>query len=97
MKNTIAVVVLGLGLAAGPMSATSGPLTVRSSDTVQTILEVQKGKRVTVKLISGEELTGIVKTVSGDVVHLAQLSGKEFYDAVVVTGNISALIIRTKD
>lgn len=97
MKSTIAGVILGLGLAAVPMAATSAPLTVGSSDTVQTVLEVQRGKRVTVKLTSGQELTGIVKTVSGDVVHLAQLSGKEFYDAVVATSSISAVIIRTKD
>lgn len=97
MKNTIVAVVMGLGLAAAPMAATPAPLTISGSDNVRTVLETQKDKRVTVKLVSGEELTGIVKVVSEHVVHLAQLSGKEFYDAVVATGSIAALIIRTKN
>lgn len=97
MKNTIAAMVMGLGLVAAPMAALSEPLAIGTADNIRAVLESQKDKRVTVKLSSGEELTGVVKVVSEQVVHLAQLSGKEFYDAVVATGSIAALIIRTKN
>lgn len=97
MKNTIATLIMGLGFAAAPMAAMPAPLIIGGSDSVRTVLETRKNQRVTVKLASGEELTGIVKLATEQVVHLAQLSGKEFYDAVVATKSIAALIIRTKD
>lgn len=97
MKNTLAALLMGLGFVAAPMAATPAPLIIGGSDSVRTVLEARKNQRVTVKLASGEELTGIVKLASGQVVHLAQLSGKEFYDAVIATESIEALIIRTKD
>ena len=83
-----------MSLSAG---AASAPLSVAADDTVQKVLEGQAGKRVTVRLRMGEELTGTVKTVSADVVHLGEIAGKEFYDAVVATKAIDAVIIRVKD
>lgn len=85
--------IAALSLGSGAIAA---PLTVGSSDNVQRVLETQKEKRVTVKLKSGDEITGVLKTVSSHVVHLAQLSGKEFYDAVVEINSIAAVIVRTK-
>ena len=51
---------------------------------------------MTLKLSSAEELSGIVAKVGPDAVQLSQLSGKEFYDAVVPLEKIEALIIRTR-
>lgn len=97
MKNTLMAMVMGAWLAAGAVTATAAPLTIGRSDNVRAVLEIQKDKRVTIKLTSGQELTGTIRTVSEHLVHLAQLSGKEFYDAVIATDSIAALIIRTKD
>ncbi len=95
MKNSLTVLMMFTVLSFVP-AAIATPLTVGSSDNVQRVLETQKGKRVTVKLSSGDELTGIVKSISNHVVHLGPLSGKEFYDAVVETSSIAAIIVRTK-
>ena len=72
------------------------PLSVGSDDSIQTILSAQQGNRVTVKLESGE-LTGKVGEVNGKIVHLIELSGKEFYDAVVSVEEIEAVVIRTRN
>ena len=71
-------------------------LAVGAADTIRSILTAHKGKRVTVKLNSGSELTGKVGEVNDDIIHLMALSGKEYFDAVVSIGHIEAVVIRTK-
>ena len=71
-------------------------LSFKAGDTLQKVLEGQKGKKVTVRLLAGEELTGRVKNVSKELVQLGELAGKEFYDAVVDMNKVSAVIVRTK-
>lgn len=63
---------------------------------IDAILSDHAGKRVTVMLVSGNELTGKVVTVANGVLHLQALSGREYFDAAVSTPNISAVIVRTK-
>jgi hypothetical protein len=45
---------------------------------------------------SGEELTGKVGKVTGKLLVLQELSGKEFFDAAVNLEKISAVIVRAK-
>jgi len=52
---------------------------------------------VTVKLDSGDELTGKVGEVTGKLVVLQALSGKEFFDAVINTDDIAAVLVRSKE
>lgn len=54
------------------------------------------GKTVTVVLSSGKELTGKVKGVDRDFLHLEALTGKEFYDALVRLDHISAVIAKLR-
>jgi hypothetical protein len=76
--------------------AAGEPITVGADDTIEKILTAQKGKRVSVKLGASEELTGTVKVVTPQVVLLSELAGKEFFDAVVATKSITAVLVRTK-
>ena len=73
------------------------PLTIKADDDIDAVLAAQKGKRVTIMLSSGGELTGTVGEVNDDLVQLRELSGKEFFDAVINADKISAVVIRTKD
>lgn len=75
---------------------TDEPLMIGHGDTIEYFLTSQKGQQVTIRLGSGEDLTGTVKEVTGPLVQLSTLSGKEFYDAVIVTKNITAVIVRTR-
>ena len=73
------------------------PLSVTSDDSIQSIFSAHQGKRVTIKLNSGSELTGKVGEVNGEIIHLKELSGKEFFDAVASIKKIEAVVIRTKN
>jgi len=71
-------------------------ISISSDDSIKTVLTAQMGKRVSIKTKSGQELSGTVTTVTDKLTHIAELTGKEFYDAIVVNSNIEAVIIRTK-
>jgi hypothetical protein len=62
-------------------------------DILQT-LQGQSGKRVKVKLASGQDLEGQVEKVGANAVVLSQLSGMEFYDATVRLDQVAAVIVR---
>ena len=65
------------------------------ADTVASVLTRQVGQRVELRMKSGEKLAGNVEAIGEKTVHLSTLTGQEFFDAVVVLDQISAVIIRT--
>jgi len=96
MKKSIRAIVLGSALAL-TLPALAAELDVKATDSVETVLAAQKGKRVTLKTRSGQEITGTVKFISGRLVQLNQVAGKEFFDAVVPLDAVEAVLVRTKD
>ena len=95
MKKTAAIILTGCLILT--CTAYAEPLAITGDDTIDTVLTAQKGKRVTIKLKAGDDLTGIVGEVNKEVVQLRELTGKEYYDAVVVLKGIEAVIIRTHE
>ena len=89
----VAILLAALSL---PAAAQEAKLEVRSNDTVRTVLERQVGKRVSVVLTTGPELAGVVTSVGDKVVHLSELTGREFFDAVVNLDQVGAVVIRTR-
>lgn len=59
-------------------------------------LKAREGKAATVVLQSGAELTGKVAGVTADSVKLTELSGKEFYDAVIALDRVQAVLVRAR-
>jgi hypothetical protein len=57
-------------------------------------LKALSGKKVYVTLKSGKTFTGNVGKVSTAFLHLEQLEGKEFFDALIRIEDISALDAR---
>ena len=98
MRSSRALAVLALAVAVSvPLfsaSAQDAKLEVRSGDVVKTVLDRQMGKRVGLVLTTGPELTGVVTALGDHVVHISELSGREFFDAVVLLDRISAVVIR---
>ena len=64
--------------------------------TVKEVLAENFGKRVIVRLESGESLEGSVNKVGDSVVHLSRISGRDFYDAVVRIDRISAVLFKVR-
>ena len=69
---------------------------IADTDTIASVLVAHKGKRVQLRLRSGQDLDGTVKAVTPRLVHLATLSGREFFDAVIALEAIEAIQIRTR-
>jgi len=98
MKRSLAAVGVILALAASPLAgATDAKFSVQASDSIKSVLERQVKHGATLKLRTGEELSGTVTLVGDKVVHLSALVGKEFYDAVVALDAISAVVVRARD
>ena len=96
MKNKTHALILGIALAFS-IPAIAADLDVKASDSVESVLAAQKGKRVTIKTRSGQEITGTVKMVSPKLVQVSQVSGREFFDAVLPLEAVEAVLVRTKD
>jgi hypothetical protein len=94
MKNGMLVLLIGAALA---VPAAAAELKVGANDTVQSVLAAQKGARVTVRVRSGQEITGVVREVGSRVVQLGAVSGKDFFDAVVPLEAVDAVFIRTRE
>ncbi|MBL8471205.1 MAG: hypothetical protein KF778_15425 [Rhodocyclaceae bacterium] len=71
-------------------------LSIAATDTTVTVLGAQKGKRVTLRLKSGQELSGSLRDVTEKLVLLEGLAGREFFDAVIPIDSVEAIILRTK-
>ena len=96
MRKTATILMLGISLACtGALAADE--VRIGGSDSIQSVLTSLKGKRVTVRVRSGQELTGTVREATGRLVQLSGLSGKEFYDAVIPLDAVDAVLVKTKD
>jgi len=72
-------------------------VTIAANSTIESILAAQQGKKVTLKLGPNDELTGTIKAVTKDVVQISELSGREFFDAVVDIKSVKAVIVRVRN
>lgn len=81
-------------------AATAGVLLMQSpafadgDSVIAKTLAGLKGKRATLKLQSGQELTGVVAAVDDQTVKLTELTGMDYFDAVVRTERIDAVVMR---
>jgi hypothetical protein len=60
-------------------------------------LKIYVGKDIYVHLKSGKTIQGYVKSVGNNLLHLEKLAGKEFYDALVLIEEISAIEAKFRD
>ena len=97
MNKTLTIMIFITGMLLLANAASAGSLQIAKDDNIPTILTAQKGKQVTVKLASGDELTGKVGEVTNKLVVLQALSGKEFFDAVINLDDVAAVIIRVRE
>lgn len=100
------LVVMGLAgsalLAAAPEALSQGAAPDKSvhfeePDTMAAVLKRLEGRAVKLRLAgSGEELTGKLQKVGKDLVHVSDLAGREFYDAVVRIDQVSTVVVQVR-
>lgn len=88
MRKCVLAAVTAVALLAQPCAFADADATIAAT------LAGLKGKRATLKLQSGQELTGIVATVDDQTVKLTELTGMDYFDAVVRTERIDAVVMR---
>lgn len=79
------------------MAAEEIEVSLTGADTMGVTLEKLSGKRVSLNLESGMDLTGTVKKVSQHLVHISKLTGKDFYDSIVRIDSINAITVRVRN
>lgn len=97
-RTLFALVLVGALLLVAPaVRAEDAKLTVEGSAPIRETLKGRVGGKVLLRLVSGEEIGGTVRQVGDAAVQLSELSGREFYDAVVRIDHVSAVIVRTRE
>jgi hypothetical protein len=96
-KWIIGAMLMGCCCFAGSVSAQEAKIELKANTSMKDVLADNSGKRVALRLASGEEVEGTVTTVGNNLVHVSRLSGKDFYDAVVSIDKISAVRLKMRD
>ncbi len=71
-------------------------LELKPGATFKQLLSDQLGKRVVIHIASGESLQGTVVAVGDQLVHVAKVEGRDFYDAVINVDSINAVQIMVR-
>jgi hypothetical protein len=67
---------------------------LNAAESVRQTIEQNTGKRVKLKLVSGQDIDGQVAKVGTHAVLLTELTGMEFFDATVRLDQVAAVIVR---
>lgn len=72
-------------------------LTLEEKDTMAAVLGRLEGKSVRLRLAgSGEEVAGRLQKVGKELVHVSELSGRDFFDAVVRIDQVAAVSVQVR-
>ncbi len=106
--TTMRRLALGLGLSvllmvpAAPLAAQNAAaqekkMVFESQDTMAVVLKRLEGKTVRLRMAGGgEEVVGKLQAVGKELLHLADLSGREFFDAVVRIDQVAAVSVQVR-
>ena len=93
MKNILLTLALVPFLVAHDCIADVPKFDLNAEQVIHENLTKLSDKVVTLRLTSGEEVSGTVSEVGKTAVRLSALTGKEYYDAVIPLTQVVALIV----
>ena len=80
-----------------PAAGQEKKMVFEEQDTMAAVLKRLEGKTVRLRLAgSGEEVVGKLQKVGKELAHLSDLSGREFFDAVVRVDRITAVSVQVR-
>jgi len=94
MKRSSLVIAFILAFVCSDLFAQT-KIELQPSDTILSILQKNAGQTVELRMTSGEKIGGKVEKVGDKLVHLSKLTGAEYYDALVDTSDVAAVVVRT--
>jgi small nuclear ribonucleoprotein (snRNP)-like protein len=81
---------------ANPVHSDDMKLSLSAKDSIRSILEKQLDKTVTITLANGKEYTGRLISVGDQLLHIDNLRGMEYFDAIVTLETVQSIVLRTK-
>ena len=72
-------------------------LDLNSPESIRINLERFTGERITVSLSGGGDLQGVVSKVGVTTLYITELTGREFFDAIVRLDHISAVVVKMRN
>ena len=95
MKRTLLLFVTILAVGLSNLHA-QAKIDFLPDDTISSVLHRNVGQSVELRLKSGEKIGGKVEKIGDKLVYLTQLTGAEYYEAVVEMADLSAVVVRSK-
>ena len=78
-------------------ASNSNDLDLDSPESIRITLDRHVGERITVSLTGGGELQGVVSKVGVTSLYITELTGREFFDAVVRLDHVSAVVVKKRN
>jgi hypothetical protein len=92
-----ALLTASLPASAQTANASDKGVRVEDQDSMAAVLKRLEGKAVKIRLAgSGDEIAGKIQKVGKDLVHLSDIGGREYFDAVVRVDQVSAVIVQVR-
>ena len=95
MKRLLFLVTLLATVACATLSAQT-KIELQAGDTIASILQRSAGQTVELRMKSGEKIGGKIDKTGDKLVYLSQVTGAEYFDAVVDMSDVAAVIVRAK-
>lgn len=93
----LAVQVVAPAAAQQPLQGEERKMVFEDRDTMATVLKRLEGKTVRLRLVGGgEEVVGKLLKVGDELAHLADLAGREYFDAVVRIDQVAAASVQVR-
>jgi hypothetical protein len=96
MKALLGSLTMCAALLAAPAIAADEGYTLKPDAKMSAVLKDLSGKRVTLHLRGGGDVTGKLTVVGDHTVQLSQLANKEFFDAIVAVDSVAAVEVRAR-
>lgn len=94
MKHVLGIV--ALALLSHTAAFAQSKVEIKAEDTPGTLLPKLIGQKVELHLKNGGKFSGKLESATAGAVHLSNLTGQEFFDVVIVAGEISAVVVRVR-
>lgn len=80
-----------------PSAVEERKMVLEEQDSMASVLKRLEGKTVRLRLAgSGDELVGKLQKVGKELAHVSDLSGREFFDAVVRIDQVAAVSVQVR-
>ena len=97
MKKAISTLLCASLLTIASVSAAEElKVDISQPEAIKTALQSLTGKSVTITTGQGDSISGVVEAVGADAVKIKEISGKEFFSAVVKLSAVNSVVYRAK-